>query len=85
MVVAHDFTERKQMEMKLARMVLERTEALSKAKLELEAANEELRLDLVKHERLEAVLVEAKEAAEAAARAKSDFLASMSHMRSAPL
>lgn len=65
--------------------VKERTEELSTTKDELLVVNNELHIELEEHRKLEANLIEAKEAAEAAFRTKAAFLANMSHELRTPM
>ncbi len=69
----------------LAEKVRERTVDLAGAKEELEVANEELQVELEEHRKLEIDLINAKEAAEAAAEVKASFLANMSHELRTPM
>ncbi len=69
----------------LEQRVVERTSELEATNRQLQRSYEDLQWEIAERKQIEAALYEAKEGAEAANQAKSDFLATMSHELRTPM
>ena len=79
LALMQDVTERKRTEQELRNYQEHLEELVQGRTIDLESANRQLQEEIAERTKLEADLIKAREAAEAANRAKSTFLANMSH------
>jgi signal transduction histidine kinase/HAMP domain-containing protein len=80
-----EVAERKRAEKALKRYSSQLEEMVEERTIELKMVNEQLQRDISKRKQVEMALQKAKEAAEAASQAKSEFLSNMSHEWRTPL